>query len=493
MASGTPHIAFKEQDIIANKYRLVRELGKGGMGAVWEATHIEMGTRKAIKFMLANPSELSSESIERFRREAIAAGQLTSEYVIKAQDIDTLPSGELYIVMEYVEGKPLDKVLKEQGPLPLDLAAMYTLQVCKALQQAHRFGIVHRDLKPPNFLLSSDAEGRPCIKVFDFGIAKVTAPLTTAAEADLTRTSEVMGTPFYMAPEHFRSMKELDARADIWALGVILYEVITGVRPFRGSDVGKIAVAVCTQSPEPPSRIYPAIPKEFDRIVLRCLEKEPENRFQSAEELAKALMPFAADPARFAVSVGLPLPLADTDRPSGAPPAAIPPEPRRVTEALTGPNPAPPGPVAPTFIPLPDQSPAPKEPPSNSKSMRSMAIGAVVGIAVILGIAILILTANRSEAESDSAPQQIEPPPAQLSADPAPPASAKGTAQMVVPTVTSPISSQPPIPSNIPTPSSAKPNGSVAVKPHATSATSSSAAAPATSKTTGGYGHTLGN
>src|SRR5215475_11667882 len=194
-------------------------LGQGGMGVVVQATHLQLGQRVAIKFIL--PEVLHNPEVRgRFLREAQAAAQLKSAHVARVVDIGTLDTGSPYIVMEYLDGEDLASILRRSGPIPIATASAWVLEACEALAEAHSLGIIHRDLKPANLFLAYGAGGLQSIKVFDFGISKVTTTAGGVMEPSLTRTMSVLGSPSYASPEQLRATKSVDRRADIWALGV---------------------------------------------------------------------------------------------------------------------------------------------------------------------------------------------------------------------------------------------------------------------------------
>jgi len=211
-------------DVLCDRYRVDRVLGSGGMGVVVLAEHIELRERVAIKFLLDSAAD-DVELSERFLREARAAVRIRSEHVVRVSDVGRLPSGAPYLVMEYLEGEDLSQRL-ERGRVPIEDAVDYVMQCCEAMHVAHRAGIVHRDLKPANLFLTQRPDGSPIIKVLDFGISKVGG--AEAAQLSLTRTQTMMGSPLYMSPEQMRSSKDVSPSTDIWSLGVILHELISG-------------------------------------------------------------------------------------------------------------------------------------------------------------------------------------------------------------------------------------------------------------------------
>jgi eukaryotic-like serine/threonine-protein kinase len=286
----------KEGDILAQKYRVESVLGEGGMGVVVSATHLALGQRVALKFLLPEAS-MQGDTVARFLREAQASVKMKGEHVARVTDVGTLDSGLPYMVMEYLEGADLGQVLASRGPLPIEEAVDYLLQACEAVAEAHSVGVIHRDLKPANLFLTRGADGLPCVKVLDFGISKI-APEAGAIDPAMTKSQDVIGSPFYMSPEQMRSSRAVDPRADIWSLGVILHELLTGDLPFQGENVTEICAAVL-QSPPPALRDRrPDAPPALCSVVVRCLERDVEARFPSVAELASALFPFATGHGR---------------------------------------------------------------------------------------------------------------------------------------------------------------------------------------------------
>lgn len=283
-------------DIIAGKYRVDRILGQGGMGVVVAATHVELREVRALKFLL--PSSLKNgESVERFRREARTVLKLKSEHVARVLDVGKLENGAPFMVMEYLHGQDLGEALKQHGPFPLESAVLYVIQAMEAVAEAHAKGIIHRDLKPANLYLTTLPSGMPCVKVLDFGISKIAKE--SKEDVDMTNTSAVLGSPQFMSPEQMRASRDVDLRTDIWALGVILYQLTTGKFPFRGRSSTEIIANMFTVRPEPPSRLSPRLPPKFDEIVMRCLRLEATDRFATIPELAQALAPLAPPAASF--------------------------------------------------------------------------------------------------------------------------------------------------------------------------------------------------
>lgn len=284
----------KPGEVLAGKYVVERVVGAGGMGVVVAARHEELDRRVALKFLLPAAAR-AGDAKARFLREARAAVGLKSEHVARVLDVGTLESGAPYIVMEYLEGSDLRDLVERRGPLPTEEAVDYVLQAAEAVAEAHALGIVHRDLKPANLFVTARNDGTAMVKVLDFGISKV---LQTTASADhgLTGTDVVMGSPSYMSPEQIRSAKHVDTRTDIWALGVVLYELLTATPPFDGDNVATLSAQICMDAAAPIEA--PGVPEGLSAVVMRCLEKAPEARYQNLAELAVALAPFAPDSSR---------------------------------------------------------------------------------------------------------------------------------------------------------------------------------------------------
>ena len=289
----------RQGDILAGKYRVERVLGIGGMGVVVAAHHLQLDERVALKFLLPDALR-NAEAVARFAREARAAVKIKSEHVARVTDVGTLPNGAPYMVMEYLEGRDLDAWVKESGALPVEQAVDFVLQACVAVADAHALGIVHRDLKPANLFCVRRSDGQLSIKVLDFGISKMT-DTSGSAPGSMTRTAALMGSPLYMSPEQMRSAKDVDAQTDIWALGIILFELMTGRTAFLADSVMELAIKVTTE-PTPSIRsVRPEVPSALEAIVGKCLEKERRQRYGNVAELALALLPFAPSRAKATV------------------------------------------------------------------------------------------------------------------------------------------------------------------------------------------------
>lgn len=287
-------------ETLAGKYTVERVLGVGGMGVVVAARHIHLGERVAIKFLL--PQALAQEDVvERFKREGQAAAKMRSEHIARVRDTGTLDSGAPYLVMEYLDGQDLGAALREKGSFPIAVAVDYVLQTCEALADAHAAGVIHRDLKPGNLFLTRKNDGSPVIKVIDFGISKLgVAPDAGSPEGEtgeMTKTAMMMGSPYYMAPEQMASARDVDARSDIWSLGVILHTLLTGTPPFKAPSVMEIYELILAGAP-PLRSVLPGAPEGLEAILLRCLKKPRAERYDSVAELAAALVEFGPPGAR---------------------------------------------------------------------------------------------------------------------------------------------------------------------------------------------------
>ena len=272
--------------VLDNRYRLLRRIGAGGMGAVYEAVHEVLNTRVAIKLLHPAYSD-EAEPLERLRREAQAASQIGSPHIVDVRDFGQAPDGSTYMVLELIEGVSLFRELLF-GAMPFDRAAVICVQMADALQEAHARGIVHRDLKPENILLTT-RHGRPdFVKIVDFGIARM------QGTAKITVDGNVVGTPQYMSPEQCAGL-EIDSRTDIYSLGVVLYQMVTGQLPFDDPNLTRLIALHLREDPVPPTRAAPEadIPTAIEETILRCLAKRPADRIGTMRALAQELRPFA--------------------------------------------------------------------------------------------------------------------------------------------------------------------------------------------------------
>jgi predicted Ser/Thr protein kinase len=282
---------FRRGDLLADKYRIERVLGEGGMGIVFEATQIDLDRRVAVKLLTwGDNDDVTGQARARFEREARIAAKLQSVHAAKVLDVGKLPDGKPFMVMEYLDGEDLNAYCERLGRLDVAQAVDFVLQACEAMAEAHAMGIIHRDLKPANLFLTRHPDGKPLVKVLDFGISKVIAE----ASASLTHTGGVIGTPQYMSPEQLSSSKHVSPPSDIWSLGTILYELITGNAAFGGDSVAVVHANVLKEHPAPPRSVRADVSPGLDAVIMRCLKKEIARRPQTMADLAEALAPFGS-------------------------------------------------------------------------------------------------------------------------------------------------------------------------------------------------------
>lgn len=291
-------VSIGRGSVLAGKYQVERVLGVGGMGVVVSARHLQLAQKVALKFLLPEVAK-DAETVERFLREAQAASRIRNEHVARVIDVGTLPEvGAPYMVMELLEGRDLAGVLADRGgPLPAVQAVDYILQGMEAIAEAHAIGIVHRDLKPANLFLTHRADGSPLVKVLDFGLSKEVT--LQKGQRALTKTSTSgMGSPLYMAPEQVRSAKTVSYPADVWSLGVTLYELLTNETPFHGEGIGALLASVVADEPRSLRAIRPDVPEQLEAVIMKCLVKDPAGRHPDLGAMAVALAPFASPAGR---------------------------------------------------------------------------------------------------------------------------------------------------------------------------------------------------
>ncbi|MBI2898371.1 MAG: serine/threonine protein kinase [Deltaproteobacteria bacterium] len=272
-------------EVLEGKYRLIRRIGAGGMGSVYLAEHVGIGKRVAVK-VLHGEHASNDEAVRRFHQEARAAAAAGHRGIVDVHDIGVTGDGEPYLVMELLDGESLGTLLVREKPIPVRSAVDIALGALSALAAAHRRGVVHRDIKPDNIFLERTISDLPSVKLLDFGVSKMTQPgsLTT------TRSGVALGTPHYMAPEQARGEVDLDARVDVYAMGVILYEALTAALPFDAPNCNAVMVRVMTDAPRPPRELRPDLPERLEEVILRAMAKDPANRFRRAEEMIEALL-----------------------------------------------------------------------------------------------------------------------------------------------------------------------------------------------------------
>lgn len=372
---GKPQLSLKPGTVIAEKYRVEKELGRGGYGVVVRAVHLTLGQKVAIKVLTPSEGGDSKEWAEdagRFRREAQATATLKSEHIVRILDVDALESGSPYMVMEYLEGDTLHNVFHTRGPLPIAESVDIVIQILAALAEAHAAGIVHRDLKPANVFLTKGAGGALVAKVLDFGVSKFTAATITGnSNGPITKTGAVIGTVAYMAPEQMMDAKRVDARADLWSAGTILYEILSKELPFGKENAPTLVTSILTKAPTPLGTVRPDVPPKLEATILRALQKPPDARFGSAASMAAALSEHASPDARTAL---------DAIRRAGPPR----------------------GPAA------PPEKGRPRLPKSKKKGMTPamwVALIAAVATVALLGMSLGVLVATPEPAKSRVAPK----------------------------------------------------------------------------------------
>jgi len=382
---------FVEGDFVTPNVRLVRPLGEGGMGMVWLADHVALRTQVVVKFMSAELAQ-RADSSERFSLEASSASQMRSPHVVQILDHGITSSGVPYIVMEYLEGRDLRHVLMEQGRVPAPEVSVIVAHVCKALSRAYKRGIIHRDIKPENIFLCDHGGGEFFVKLLDFGIAKTAVGLSMA-----TQTGAIMGTLPYMSPEQLVGSKEIDHRTDLWSLGVVAFEALTGTLPFAADNVGVLTLSVHQPIVPLPSERYAPLGTAFDAWFQRACARSVADRFVNAAEMADAF--------RDAIAIALQDDHAETANWRAIPPSFDPSD-------ASGPNPAfvmPSLPVAPakTLVdpprfdeapraPLPNTIVSPRVNPDAFVKTRTpwIVAGVAIGALVVGGVAYL---ATRSD------------------------------------------------------------------------------------------------
>ena len=301
-SAPTAQLASIHPGVVVNGKYLVGEIiGEGGVGIVYAAQNLELDEKVALKCL--RPEMLIDPAIvARFAREAKAAASIKSEYVATVHDVGTMPDGAPFMVMEFLEGKDLGAVMQEQGVLGPRAATECALQVCEALAVEQAKGIVHRDIKPENLMLTERTGGMRIVKVLDFGISK--AALTGSifrSDLPLVKTVSLMGTPLYMSPEQVRSTDSVDVRSDVWSLGMVLYELLTGTTAFSASSITELCAMILEAPPQPLEVHRKDLPSGLVDVISRCLDKDPGRRYQNVAELALALMPFGPKRARLNV------------------------------------------------------------------------------------------------------------------------------------------------------------------------------------------------
>ncbi len=414
------HMGLQTGQVIEGKYRIIRLLGEGGMGAVYEGENLRIHRRVAIKVLHAGIAE-NIDAVQRFEREAQAAGRIGSDHIVEVIDLGNLPEGDRFMVMEYLDGESLSQRIHGRGRLSPWEAAPLMVQMLEGLGAAHGAGIIHRDLKPDNvYLLRSKAGRDDFVKILDFGISKF-SKLNKDSGMSMTRTGAVMGTPYYMSPEQAKGSKEMDHRSDLYSAGVILYEATTGQVPFNAETFNELIFKIVLDTPAAPQQLVPGFDPSFASIIQKSIAREQNDRFQSSQEFAEALQGWLASGQGVAVPAPAPTP---------GPRAPAPSAPMMGAPVLGQQTPAP---WANTGVPAMGQTQP--HPPERHCSFSAIAGGAfviVLGLGAFVGFKVL-----RPAPAAEVAPAALVPP------APAPPPPAAPTAPEIAPKPPEPPAAEP--------------------------------------------------
>jgi len=392
------------------KYVIKRLVAEGGMAVVFEAVHSKLDQRVAIKLLNRNLMQ-RPDVVGRFEREARAAARIVSPYVVRVIDVDATEEGRPYIVMEYLEGRDLEEEIRHRAPLPAGDAVAYILEAAAAVSTAHRAGIVHRDIKPANIFVS-DERTRKVIKVLDFGISKIDSP----QEVSATSTQTMLGTPLYMSPEQVRSARDVDGRTDVWSLGVVLYEMLSGQLPFLAEEASAVIAAIVSDPITPIGQLRPDLPPPLAAAVMKALEKDRNQRFRLVDDFAAALLPFAPPwfrPPAAPISTRTPRPLLpaqlsnsladslDDDRtiadPDAAPDALRPPAVSGFEPTAMAPSPA--NTSQPSGVTRTTAGGDKKKPTSDATRLVLAILLGIIAASMVLAAAVLVTRSRRAAAD----------------------------------------------------------------------------------------------
>lgn len=395
---------FSVGEEIADRYVVERAIAEGGMGLVFAARHRDLDELVAIKFLKPEFAR-QSEIIGRFAREAKASTKIKSEYVAKVLDVGVSQTRGPYIVMEYLEGEDLSDRLAREGRLPYERAVELILQACEALAAAHALNIIHRDIKPENLFLVKNESDVPTLKLLDFGVSKTALTgKIFGNDISVAKTQSLLGTPLYMSPEQLRGKFDIEPSAEVWSIGAVLYELITGEAPFTGTSVTEVCASVLETVPRSPSERVPGVPIELTAVIMKCLEKQAANRYHTVAELAVALQPFGPKRARMCVERAIAAAKAANQvsqtlqsHASLAPPSGAPSSTRT------------PSPVA--MMP-----PVASLPPPQSKMKQIIIAGGVVVLLAVAGASFAMRSGSKAP---ESAPAAAIPPTPTMNATPA--------------------------------------------------------------------------
>jgi len=399
-------LTLQAGQILADKYRIVKAIGVGGMGTVYEGENVRIHRRVAIKTLHMEVAS-KSDVLQRFEREAQAAGRIGSDHIVEVLDMGDLPDGSRYMVMEFLDGTTLGDRIVNQGRIaPRDVVAPLT-QLLEGLGAAHQAGIIHRDLKPANVFLLASRGGRPdFVKILDFGVSKFN--ILNADEMSMTRTGAVMGTPYYMSPEQAKGSRAIDMRSDLYSVGVILYESITGQVPFNAETFNELIFKIALEAPPPPEHFVPNLDPAFGVLVRKAMGRDPGERFQSSQEMKEALLAWARDyDARVAMGHHATARTQMLPMIGGVPQQAPPPRNYAAASTLLGQIEA----TAQARVgaqqggyPAQQGYPAPPQPPQKSNA----AVFIALGVALVLGAAAAVFFYGRTP-EAEAGPTTSSP------------------------------------------------------------------------------------
>jgi len=412
--------------LLGDHYRVLEKLGAGGMGSVYLVLHVHLKKRFAVKILHPESAD-RPEAVARFQKEAVAASRLDHDNIVSVVNFGTSSDGTVYLVMEYLRGRPLSQVLA-RGLLPLEDVVRIVVPLCRGLAAAHRAGIVHRDLKPENIFVSR-RDTADTVKILDFGVSKIKEG--AFQDRKITKSGDVLGSPLYMSPEGSRGDAELDGRADLYAVGVMLYEMCAGQVPFSADNYLRVLHQHVSEAPRPPRSLRPDLPAEVEAIILRALAKSPDDRFQTADELAEALT--TAVPG---VDLAAPLTVTGAGRP--IPMSALTPTPRPPLAATPRPPAVTPFPAALSITP-PLPLPAPRLTPGAMRAVRRRLPAPLLwaGAAALVAGAVVVVWQLRRErptvvASPPASPLPVPAPAPTPTAEPVPPPAAAAPVELSV-------------------------------------------------------------
>jgi eukaryotic-like serine/threonine-protein kinase len=381
--------------VVGGRYRIDDIIGAGAMGFVVSAWHLELDQAVALKVL--NPDVFEKEeALQRFRREVRAAARIRSEHVCRVNDVGTLDTGEPFMVMELLHGNNLEEELHRRRVLPVEEAIRYMLEAVEAVAEAHAAGIIHRDLKPANLFVARRADRSRLIKVLDFGISKSMAD-SQKSDMSLTKTGVIIGSPLYMSPEQMRSTKDADVRSDVWSLGAILFQLITGRPPYMGETIPELCSQLFSADAPPVSTVSltQGLPPALDVVVARALARDPARRYQSVADFGEALLDFAPPQSRVHVERARRVLSTDSEPPGSMYPART-------------------QPGAPTIIEASVSNVAPGRTTARPRSRKLAAVLLVIGVCLGVGVVIAqkagLGGAANGAAEAAPAAAPAEPP-----------------------------------------------------------------------------------